>query len=46
MVYDPREIAGIDDLRVYGGFQYKHREFIDSLLHVTGCSPHRRSAMR
>ena len=32
VVYDPREIAGSDDLRVYGGFQDKHREFIDSLL--------------
>ena len=32
-VYDPREIAGSDDLRVYGGFEDKHREFIDSLRH-------------
>ena len=33
VVYDPREIAGSDDLRVYGGFEDKHREFIDSLRH-------------
>ncbi len=29
--YDTREIAGSDDLFVYGGFQAKNREFIDAL---------------
>ncbi len=29
--YDAREVAGSEQLFVYGGFQAKHREFIDSL---------------
>lgn len=29
--YDTREVAGSDELYVYGGFQAKNREFIDSL---------------
>jgi virulence factor len=29
--YDAREIAGGDELYVFGGFQSKHREFIDCL---------------
>jgi predicted dehydrogenase len=31
VAYDTREIAGSDDLFVYGGFQAKNREFIDAL---------------
>ncbi|MGQ9555674.1 MAG: Gfo/Idh/MocA family protein [Anaerolineae bacterium] len=27
--YDAREVAGSDELYVYGGFQAKHREFLD-----------------
>jgi predicted dehydrogenase len=30
--YDAKEVAGSDDLFVYGGFRAKNREFIDSLL--------------
>lgn len=30
--YDTREVAGSDELFVYGGFRKKSREFIDSLL--------------
>lgn len=29
VVYDTRAVAGSDELFVYGGFQAKHREFID-----------------
>ncbi len=29
--YDTREVAGSDELYVYGGFQAKHREFVDCL---------------
>jgi len=29
--YDAREVAGSDQLFVYGGFQAKHREFIDAV---------------
>jgi predicted dehydrogenase len=29
--YDTRQVAGSDDLYVYGGFQAKHREFIDAV---------------
>jgi len=29
--YDTREVAGSDELYVYGGFQAKNREFIDAL---------------
>jgi predicted dehydrogenase len=29
--YDAREVAGSEQLFIYGGFQAKHREFIDSL---------------
>lgn len=29
--YDAREISGSDKLYIYGGFQNKHREFIDAL---------------
>lgn len=35
--YDTREVAGSDDLYVYGGFQSKNREFIDCLR--TGRQP-------
>ena len=35
--YDAREVAGSDDLHVFGGFQAKHREFIDCLK--TGAQP-------
>jgi virulence factor len=31
IVYDTKEVAGSDQLYVYGGFQRKNREFIDSL---------------
>jgi virulence factor len=31
IVYDTREVAGSDELYVYGGFQAKNREFIDCL---------------
>jgi predicted dehydrogenase len=27
--YDTREVAGSDQLYVFGGFQAKHREFVD-----------------
>jgi virulence factor len=30
--YDAKEVAGSDQLFVYGGFQAKNREFIDSIL--------------
>ncbi|HUZ17234.1 MAG TPA: Gfo/Idh/MocA family oxidoreductase [Spirochaetia bacterium] len=30
-VYDAKEVAGSDELYVYGGFRAKNREFIDSL---------------
>jgi len=29
--YDTRQVAGSDELFVYGGFRAKHREFIDCL---------------
>lgn len=29
VVYDSREVAGSDQIWVYGGFQAKHREFLD-----------------
>jgi virulence factor len=32
VTYDTRVIAGSDDLYVYGGFQAKHREFVECLL--------------
>lgn len=35
--YDTREVAGSDELYVYGGFRAKHREFIDALR--TGARP-------
>jgi predicted dehydrogenase len=35
--YDTREVAGSDQLFVYGGFQAKHREFIDAVK--TGRQP-------
>jgi virulence factor len=31
VVYDTREVAGSDQLYVYGGFQAKNREFIDAV---------------
>jgi virulence factor len=31
VTFDTREVAGSDELHVYGGFQAKHREFIDCL---------------
>ncbi len=31
VVYDTREVAGSDELYVYGGFRAKNREFIDAL---------------
>lgn len=37
VVYDTREVAGSDKNFVYGGFQAKHREFIDCLK--TGRQP-------
>jgi virulence factor len=37
VAYDTREIAGSDELYVYGGFQAKNREFIDCLK--TGQQP-------
>jgi len=30
--YDTKAVAGSDELTVFGGFQRKHREFIDSIL--------------
>ena len=30
--YDSKEVAGSDELFVYGGFQKKSREFVDSLI--------------
>lgn len=35
--YDTRKVAGSDELFVYGGFQAKHREFIDAVK--TGRQP-------
>ena len=35
--YDTREIAGSNDIWVYGGFQAKHREFLDAVK--TGTQP-------
>lgn len=37
VVYDTREVAGSDQLFVFGGFQAKNREFIDAL--ITGQQP-------
>ena len=31
IVYDTREVAGSDQLYVFGGFQAKNREFIDAV---------------
>ncbi len=31
ITFDAREVAGSSELYIYGGFQAKHREFIDSL---------------
>jgi hypothetical protein len=31
VTYDTRQVAGSDQLYVYGGFRAKNREFIDSL---------------
>jgi virulence factor len=31
VVYDTKEVAGSDKIWVYGGFQGKHREFIDAV---------------
>ncbi len=31
--YDTRQVAGSDELYVYGGFQAKNREFIDAVRH-------------
>ena len=31
VLYDTREVAGSDDLYVYGGFQAKNRQFIDAV---------------
>lgn len=31
VAYDTKEVAGIDENHVYGGFQVKNREFIDCL---------------
>ncbi|MGH2370480.1 MAG: Gfo/Idh/MocA family protein, partial [Chloroflexota bacterium] len=31
VAYDAREVAGSDQIFVYGGFQAKNREFVDSL---------------
>lgn len=31
LVYDTREVAGSDQNYVFGGFQAKHREFVDCL---------------
>ena len=30
--YDTKEVAGSDEVRVFGGFEAKNREFIDSIL--------------
>ncbi len=38
--YDAREIAGSDEIYVFGGFQSKHREFIDCLKSGTQPSSH------
>lgn len=35
VTYDTRQVAGSDQLYVYGGFRAKNREFIDSLRHGT-----------
>src|SRR5204863_291684 len=31
VLYDPREVAGSDRPFIYGGFQAKHREFLDAV---------------
>jgi predicted dehydrogenase len=33
--YDTREVAGSDELHVYGGFQAKNRDFIDAVKNGT-----------
>jgi virulence factor len=38
--YDTREVAGSDELFVYGGFQAKHREFLDAVRTGTQPSSH------
>jgi len=40
VVYDTREVAGSDELYVYGGFRAKNREFIDALKTGTLPSSH------
>ena len=35
VVYDTKEVAGSDQLYVYGGFQAKNREFIDAVKQGT-----------
>lgn len=44
--YDTREVAGSDQLFVYGGFQAKNREFIDAVRHGTLPSSHFGDALK
>jgi predicted dehydrogenase len=44
--YDTREVAGSNELFVYGGFQAKHREFIDAVRSGKQPSSHFGDAVR
>jgi virulence factor len=44
--YDTREVAGSDALYVYGGFQAKHREFVDAVRAKTLPSSHFGDALK
>jgi predicted dehydrogenase len=46
VTYDTRAVAGSDQLYVYGGFQAKHREFIDALLAGRQPSSHFADALK
>lgn len=46
VVYDAREVAGSDELFVFGGFQAKHREFIDCLKAGTQPGSHFSDALK
>jgi virulence factor len=46
VIYDTQQVAGSDQLFVYGGFQSKNREFIDALTSGGQPSSHFGDALR
>lgn len=44
--FDTREVAGSNETYVYGGFQAKHREFIDAVKHKRQPSSHFGDALK